>query len=51
MLVSLVKSGVRLVACACGALAFRHTNLLAEHAFIFLWWAEVIGIVEEYYEK
>ncbi len=51
MIVSLIKSGVRLIGCAVGALAFRHWSLLAEHAFLFLFLAEIIGIIEEAFEK
>lgn len=51
MLVSLIKSAVRIVACFVGMAAFRHINPLAEHAFILLMLAEIIGIVEEMFES
>lgn len=50
-LFSLIKSGVRIIACFLGAAAFRHWNLVGEHAFILLGLAEVIGIIEEEFES
>jgi hypothetical protein len=46
--ISFIKSGVRLVACAIGGLAFF--NYLAI-AFWLLFVAEIIGIIEELGEK
>lgn len=47
--ISLIKSGVRIGACVLGAAAFRHTDLRAFHAFVFLALAEGLGIFEEYF--
>jgi hypothetical protein len=46
---SLIKSSVRLLGCGFGMAFFWH-QFLPLHAFAFLFLAEIIGIVEEFYE-
>jgi hypothetical protein len=48
-LISFIKSGVRIAGCALGMYSF-HAWLFPFHAFAFLLLAEVLGIVEEFYE-
>lgn len=47
--ISFVKSGIRIVGCLFGMIAFR-PHFYPMHAFAFLLLAEVLGIVEEFYE-
>ena len=56
-IISLVKSGIRLIGCGCGAYAMYPLihqykgDLLVFHAFVFLFLAEVLGIIEEEFEN
>ena len=47
--ISFVKSGIRLIGCVFGMVYFRH-QWLPLHAFAFLFLAEILGVVEEFYE-
>lgn len=50
--VSLIKSGVRIIGCGCGLVAFYHNPALSwvYDAFLLLLFAELIGILEEEFE-
>jgi hypothetical protein len=47
--ISFVKSTIRLIGCVFGMVYFRHT-WLPLHAFAFLFLAEILGVIEEFYE-
>ena len=47
--ISFVKSGIRLIGCVFGMVYFRH-QWLPLHAFAFLFLAEIVGVIEEFYE-
>ena len=55
-IISFIKSGIRLVGFGLGAYVtfkWRHAStddLVMFHAFIFLFLAEVLGVIEEFYE-
>jgi len=48
-IISFIKSGIRIVGCIFGMLFFWG-NFFPMHAFAFLLLAEVLGVVEEFYE-
>ena len=48
--ISFIKSGIRLIGCGFGMIYFWHT-WLPLHAFAFLFLAEIVGIIEEEFEK
>jgi hypothetical protein len=49
-IISFVKSGIRIVGCVSGMIAFDG-NFLALHAFALMLVAEIAGVIEEKYEK
>jgi len=55
-IISFIKSGIRLLGFGLGAYVtfkWRHAStddLVMFHAFIFLFLAEVLGVIEEFYE-